>query len=170
METEDVRPKRRGESIFALILLILGVGLLWQSWKIAGFSALSSPGAFPLAASFVMVLAASSVVLANARNTEPVDKSAILPFNVVVFVVLMAVYAALIEPLGFLPASLLFLFGGIKFLYKGGWIASALLAAVSLAAIYGLFGIVFQVVLPAGIVPESAWLATLGTLFSTGAQ
>lgn len=169
MDPDDVRPTRRGESVFGLILLVLAVGLFWQSWRIAGFSALSSPGAFPLAASFSMIVAAVIVVIGNLRRQAERDDTAILPFTVVVFTAFIVIYAVLIEPLGFLPASLLFLFAGTKFLYKGGWIATAAISILSLAAIYVLFRIVFQVVLPEGIVPEGEWLSAIGGLFSGGA-
>lgn len=170
MDLEAARPTRRGESLFGLVMLVLAIGLFWQSWRIAGFSALSSPGAFPLAASFTMVVAAVIVVIGDMRRQAARDDAAILPFNVIVFTAFIAVYAALIEPLGFLPASFLFLFAGTKFLCKGGWLATAAISVLSLAAIYILFRIVFKVVLPEGITPEGEWLAAIGSLFSQGAK
>ena len=166
METSETRPRRPGEDVFGLLLLVLAVGLFWQSYEIAGFSALSSPGAFPLAASGTMVIAAVIVVVGNLRaRGRETDRTPILPANVTIFAVLLALYALAIEPLGFLPASLAFLFAGTKLLYRGGWIASALVSIGALVVIYVLFRIVFQVVLPEGIVPEGEWLAAVGRLF-----
>ena len=160
MEIGATRPRRRGEAVFGLLLLVLAIGLFWQSYAIAGFSALSSPGAFPLAASGTMVLAAAIVVVGDLRaRSREADRTPILPANVAVFAVLLALYALAIEPLGFLPASLAFLFVGTKLLYRGGWVASALVSIGALIVIYVLFRIVFQVVLPEGIVPEGEWLA-----------
>ena len=165
MDIEETRPRRPGEEVFGLLLLVLAIGLFWQSYEIAGFSALSSPGAFPLAASGTMVIAAVIVVVSNLRaRGRETDRTPILPARVAVFAVLLALYALAIEPLGFLPASLAFLFAGTKLLYHGGWIASAVISIGALAVIYVLFRIVFQVVLPEGIVPEGEWLAGIGRL------
>ncbi|KKM18085.1 hypothetical protein LCGC14_1669240 [marine sediment metagenome] len=168
MELHTPRAKRPGEDIFGLIMLVLAMGLFWQSWKIAGFSALSSPGAFPMAASFTMVIAAAIVVIGNARNTAARDGEPILPGRVILFAALITLYALLIQPLGFLPASLLFLFVGMKLLYRGGWIAALVISALSLALIYILFRIVFQVVLPEGIVPEGQWISAIRDMLNGG--
>ena len=80
----------------------------------------------------------------------------------------MVAYAFAIEPLGFLPSSLIFLFVGMKLLYRGGWVASAVISIGALIAIYVVFRLVFQVVLPEGIVPEGEWLAAIRGLFSGG--
>ena len=165
MDTGYMRPRRPGEDVFGLLMLVLAVGMFWQSYQIAGFSALSSPGAFPLAASGTMVIAAVIVVAGNLRaRSRETDRTPILPLNVAVFAGLLLLYALAIEPLGFLPASLAFLFAGTKLLHRGGWIASAVISMGALAVVYVLFRIVFQVVLPEGIVPEGEWLAAIERL------
>ncbi len=168
MDLHTTHEKRAGEDLFGLLFLVLSVGMLWQSYAIAGFSALSSPGAFPLAASAVMLTASVIVVVGNLRRRRGIDDGPVLPGSVAVFVGLVAVYAVALGPLGFLLASLLFLFAGMKILYRGGWVASAVIALGSLLAIYVVFRIVFQVVLPEGIVPEREWMAAIGNLFSSG--
>lgn len=167
MELHQTHRKRPGEDLFGLLFVVLSLGMLWQSYAIAGFSALSSPGAFPLAASAVMLVASLIVVVGNLRRSGELDREPVLPGKVAVFIVLVAVYALALGPIGFIPASLLFLFAGMRFLYSGGWIASAIIATGSLVVIYVLFRLVFQVVLPVGIVPESEWMAAIGNLFSS---
>ena len=99
MDIEETRPRRPGEEVFGLLLLVLAIGLFWQSYEIAGFSALSSPGAFPLAASGTMVIAAVIVVVGNLRaRGRETDRTPILPLNVAVFVGLLILYALAIEP------------------------------------------------------------------------
>jgi hypothetical protein len=85
---DSQRRKRPGEDAFGIILLVVSLVLAWQSYKIAGFSALSSPGAFPLAASAAMVIAALIVVIGNLRRPgagtgagtgDPADKAQFFP-------------------------------------------------------------------------------------------
>lgn len=161
----DTRLKRPGEDVFGLVFLVLSVGLFWQSYAIAGFSSLSSPGAFPLAASGAMVIAAIVVVAGNLRRGHETSGPAILPAQVAIFVGLVLAYALLLAPLGFLPASFLFLFAGMKLLYRGGWLASAVISVLALAVVYVVFRLVFQVVLPEGVVPEGEWRAAVRGLF-----
>jgi putative tricarboxylic transport membrane protein len=171
MDFHESHPKRRGEDLFGLVVLLVSVFLCWQAWQIAGFSALSSPGAFPMAAAAMMVVAALTVAYGNLRNTAPRDDAPILPVTVALFTALVIVYAVLLSPLGFLPASLLFLFAGMRLLYpRGGWLRSGIIAVGALVLIYVIFRLVFQVVLPEGIVPEREILSGFGSGASEEAQ
>jgi putative tricarboxylic transport membrane protein len=171
MDFHEHRRKRRGEDLFGLIMVVVSVGLFWQAYTIAGFSALSSPGAFPLAAAGVMVIGALVVAYGNLRNSAPRDDSTILPLNVALFTGLVIAYALLLSPLGFLPASLVFLFAGMRLLYpRGGWLRSGMIALGALVAIYVIFRLVFQVILPEGIVPEREILSGFGSGASEEAQ
>ena len=67
MDFHEHHPKRRGEDVFGLIVLAVSVVLLWQAYGISGFSALSSPGAFPMAAAASMVIASVIVVYVVSR-------------------------------------------------------------------------------------------------------
>ena len=53
---QEQRRKRPGEGTFGVIMLLLSIILAWQAYEISGFSALSSPGGFPMAAAALMVL------------------------------------------------------------------------------------------------------------------
>ena len=46
-----------GELVFVLVMLLLGLTASWQAWRISGLSSWSSPGALPMFAAFVMVVA-----------------------------------------------------------------------------------------------------------------
>ncbi|TPE50957.1 tripartite tricarboxylate transporter TctB family protein [Amaricoccus solimangrovi] len=159
MDYHEHHVKHRGEDAFGLVVLVVSVLLLWKSYTIAGFSALSSPGAFPMAASAVMVFSASLVVIGNARRRGRLSGEEILPRTVVLFTALVIAYAAALVPLGFLPASFLFLILAMKLLYRASWLRSLIIALASLALVYIVFRLVFQVVLPQGIVPEDEILA-----------
>lgn len=168
MELHESHPKRRGEDLFGLIFLLVAVLLFWQSYGIAGFSGLSSPGAFPLAASAAMVISAVIVVIGNARRGRVVSTEPILPLTIAIFTGMVIVYALLLGPLGFLPASFLFLIAGTKLLYRKSWTFTVLMSLASLIVVYVVFRLVFQVVLPEGIVPESDILASISHIFGSG--
>jgi putative tricarboxylic transport membrane protein len=171
----DVRPKRPGESTFGIIMLLLSLFLAWQSYEIAGFESLSSPGAFPMAASAVMVIAAVIVVIGDLRKPHEIDgpiadkarsfSSQITPTVVVVFTGCVVGYSALLDALGFLPASFLFLLVAIQFLHNRSFVNSVLVSILSLIAIYVVFRLIFTVVLPEGIVPEREIIAAVKNLF-----
>jgi len=169
MDFHEHRRKRRGEDLFGLIMVVVSVGIFWQAYAISGFSALSSPGAFPMAAAAAMVIGALVVAYGNLRNTAPRDDAPILPVTIAIFTGLVIAYALLLSPLGFLPASFLFLFAGMRLLYpRGGWLRSGIIAIGSLVAIYVIFRLVFQVILPEGVVPEREILSGIGSAFSSG--
>jgi len=174
------RRKRPGESAFGILLLLLSLFFAWQSYGISGFSALSSPGAFPMAVSATMVLAAVIVVIGNLRRKNEVEGGLgasaraflanVTPGVVLAFTGMVIAYSVLLDPLGFLPASFLFLLVSIHYLHRGSVLFSVVVAVLSLAAIYAVFRLVFKVVLPEGIVPEREIIAWIENLFAGGAH
>lgn len=174
----EQRSKQPGESTFGVILLLVSLFLLWQSYEISGFSALSSPGAFPMAASFTMVVASVIIVLDNLRRPHQTEgaladkaksfSEQITPSVIMIFAGFVIGYAALLDTLGFLPASFMFLFAAIHFLHRRSVGYSFVVALFALIAIYALFRLVFKVVLPEGIVPEREIMAWIEGLFTAG--
>lgn len=174
---QEPRYKRPGEDAFGILVLLISLVLAWQSYEISGFAALSSPGAFPMAASAAMVLGSLIVVIGNIRRNRATPKPAgekaranpagVAPSVIVVFAAFVAGYAALLDTLGFLPASFLFLFAAIQFLHRRSVAFSVGVALLSLALIYALFRLVFTVVLPEGIVPEREILAWIERLLAS---
>ncbi|MFS4437686.1 tripartite tricarboxylate transporter TctB family protein [Paracoccaceae bacterium GXU_MW_L88] len=166
MDLHEHRSKAPGEGLFGLIVLAISVLLLWQSWAISGFESMSSAGAVPMAAAAVMVIAALIVVIGDAGKRVNHDTQPLVTRPIVLFTLLVIAYAVALVPLGFILSSFLFLVIGTKMLYRGGWGFTVLLAAGSLAVIYILFRVIFQVILPEGIVPEREILGAIGDLFA----
>lgn len=169
MQTDQTR--RPGELGFAAMMFVLSLLLLYSAYRISGFSALSSPGAFPMVATSIMVVTSAATLLHTAKcpaSRAPGGFARILSPTVGGFCGLIALYAVLFDSLGFLLASLMFLLAGFKVLDRRGWGRTVLLALVSLALVYIAFRLVFQVILPTGPLPESQILAWIGGLFSTG--
>lgn len=172
MQTDQTR--KPGELGFAAILCALSLLLLYSAYNISGFSALSSPGTFPLVATSIMVITSATTLLRATRHQSDLSGGGffaqIVPPAVGGFCGLIAVYAILFNSLGFLLASLLFLIAGFKFLDRRGWARTVLLALLSLVLVYIAFRLIFQVILPAGILPEGEILAFFSKVFSRGAE
>jgi putative tricarboxylic transport membrane protein len=168
---DQIETRRRpGEMVFSVLMLVLSLFILWTAYGIAGFSALSSPGAFPMAAGAVMVIASTVTLLRDVRR--PVAKGGtqaffaqIMPPVVGVFIGFIAVFGILFESAGFLASAFAFLLASIWYLHKRGIIPALLLTVVSLIGIYVVFRLIFAVVLPEGIVPEREIMAAVRNLF-----
>ncbi|MFT6532870.1 MAG: hypothetical protein ACJASC_002426 [Limimaricola cinnabarinus] len=165
----DPNKKMPGETAFAVFLVGLSGFLLWQAWGIAGFEALSSPGAFPMAVTFIMLVSSGVILFRTLRLTDRAPLrffTDITPPVILIMFAMMLGYALLLKPLGFLPTSLVFLTLSVYGLRKRGLAWSFGISLFSLALVYLIFRIVFTVLMPSGIVPEGEILAWLGGLFS----
>lgn len=143
------------QRIFGAVLLLACAGLSIIAW---GYHAPFSyepvgPRAYPLLLLILLGLGAVYLLVKPASNTAhsdepPLDKHVIR--KVVGCVVILTIYAALFEPLGFVLASLIF---GIAMarLYEGTWVASVISGVVLAIGLYLLFDKVLDVPLPLGI-------------------
>jgi hypothetical protein len=175
--TSDATPggyseqRRPGELGFALILTAASLFLLYSAYGISGFTALSGPGAIPMATTFAMVVAAGLVALRTSRlpkiTTETLGRD-ILPGMVILFIGFLIVFGLLLKPLGFVPTAALFLTIAIKVLARQGWGYTLAVALGSLIVIWIVFRVVFTVLLPAGILPEAEFIQFFRSLLSGG--
>ena len=168
---DSPRARKPGEAVFAALMLLLGMALFWQAYRISGFSALSSPGAFPLATSAAIVIAAA-IVLAQTLTMRPPTRGItafvhqIVPGVFGLVTGLIILFGIALGQLGFLISAFGFLTLGTWLLHKRGpWVALGS-SLVSVILIYIVFRLVFQVVLPEGIVPERRLMAEFGTFIS----
>ena len=166
---QSKQPRRPGELVFNLALLLGSLFLLWSAYGISGFEALSAPGAVPMVTTATMLVCAVMIVWDTWRKSpvtgEKLERD-ILPLSVIVTILAIAAYALLVKPLGFVPTSVLFLTGMIRFLSRCSLLRSAVLALVIVAGIYLVFRIVFTVLMPPGIVPEAEIIAWVKSLFA----
>lgn len=152
------RKLHSGEVTTVWLLLVFSLFVLYQAYRITGFSGLSSAGAFPLAAAFIMSATALYLVLDNLRlaHRQAADDhrpawlviNALMPLRIVLFTALIVAYMLLLQPLGFLFSTFLFLCSGFIYLRGSTPLRCVLIAAVAVAVIYGLFHYLFRVVLP----------------------
>lgn len=163
-----VKTRKPGERIFCFLLVLGSVYLFWQAYKISGFSKLSSPGAFPLAASATMILASciafiNTLKLPEAKGVRFVYHC--FPPIVATIMALILVYSIILESLGFILSSFAFLFISIQFLYRCRVLTTLSITLLALVVVYIVFRLVFQVVLPEGIVPEREILSSIKSLW-----
>lgn len=177
--TSDATPggytqkRRPGELGFALFLTVASLFLLYSAYGISGFEALSAPGSVPMATTFVMAFSAIVISVKTFRLpllTSETLSHDILPVLVIIFIGFLLIFGAMLKPVGFLPASALFLIVSIKVLSRKGWRYTLCVALGSLVVIWLVFRIVFTVLLPAGIVPEAEFIQMFRNLFSGGAS
>ncbi|RKR03426.1 tripartite tricarboxylate transporter TctB family protein [Kushneria sinocarnis] len=147
-----------GERTFNLLLLVLSAGVLYEAYQISGFDLLNAPGAFPLILGMIMIIA-MLVILAEQRHRSGTATSGVgnaakqfiqccCPREMTVFTAMAIIYLALLHPLGFLPATILFLFLSQLYLRSGKMMASGIITIITTIVIYALFKIIFQVYLP----------------------
>lgn len=155
-------PRRRlaGEILFTWTLVAFSAVMLWTAYGISGFDSLTSAGAFPMVATAVMLLTGVGNVV-HTRREQPSPRQGgesslrqfvreLTPPVLVAFTAAIAAYMLLLEPLGFVIASYLFLVASMRLLGSRRVGFNLVVAAASLAAVYLVFQSVFSVVLPRG--------------------
>jgi putative tricarboxylic transport membrane protein len=118
------------------------------------------------------MLVTSLIIAAKTLRSRPAPDETItrhiLPVPFIVTVILVAAYAVLLKPLGFLPTSFLFIVILIRLLGRMSLVSCAAISAASVLLIYLVFRVIFTVVMPEGIVPEREIMAWIGKLLSGG--
>ena len=147
---------RPGEKVFSVILIIFSAILFFESYKISGFSGLTTSGAVPMFASTLMLIASIFIFLETLKK-DPKNKfyllkvtQYLLPKQLIFFVSLVLIYVLAIPYFGFTLSSGTFLIISILNLWNKGILWSLGVSVFSIAVIYFLFRIVFQVILPVG--------------------
>jgi len=162
-----------GETLFGFLMLGLSLFLFWQSYTISGFEALSSAGAFPMAASATMVISACIICIQNVKLSTPATDhffESIMPPIVAVMIGMVFLFSVMIDSVGFILTAFVFLFASIKYLYRRSMARSLMLTLLILVLIYIVFRLIFKVVLPEGVIPEREIMAWIDSLFQAGGQ
>lgn len=160
MSSPDER--KPGEVTFTVLMLAGSAFLLWQAFGISGFQSWSSAGMFPMLAAATMLV--TSVLAARHLLRRPVARDSGLPAFVAQIAPLqllggvgaVAVYMLMLQPLGFLLSSLLFLVLSMRLFGSERWGLNLGVSVASLLAIHLVFSTVFSVVLPKG-----SWLVAI---------
>ncbi len=147
--------RRPGELVFVAILLIFSILALVQAYGISGFTELSGAGVFPMLAAGTMIVSGLVILRATLKKTAvaaPVKQfiDEVSPLRFVIIVAAIVAYLVAMPSAGFVLSSLGFLFVMFAYLWRRSWLVSAVVALGSLALIYVIFRLGFQVVLPIG--------------------
>ena len=161
-EKEMRKPRLPGELGFCLALLLFSLTALSLSYRISGFSSWSSAGSVPLGASLVMCVSALAVIFRELSKPSPEFEPGgtpargffekVFPTRHAVFVAVLIAYMALLEPLGFIASSFLYLAAASLVLGERRYAHMIAVNAILLAAVYFVFRTAFSVVLPEGFV------------------
>ena len=158
-EGRAVGSVRLWEMVVAVMFLVFGAGVMWDSWRIGARWGDDGPqaGYFPFYIGLFIVVSAI-VILVNAARMGPEGREAFVrsvQLKMVLTVLLPSiVYVALIDnpwyPLGIYVPSALFIAAFMRFLGKYGWLKIALVSIGVMVAFFLMFEIWFQVPLPKG--------------------
>ncbi|WP_413615445.1 tripartite tricarboxylate transporter TctB family protein [Halomonas cupida] len=152
---DNRRPAPVGDRIAGAILLVLAVAAWWHSHSfVTGFMQPVGPGAFPRLVSIPMAVLALYLIVRPGFNERWPDRAGLA--RQLAVVVLLVVYASLLEPLGFVPVSMV---GAVLLirLFGAHW-RQALLAGVGLSiGLYLLFEHALGIPLP-----DMPWLELIG--------
>lgn len=146
---KSLRPGRRAQLVFLAVLLMGSAAIAWAAWRIEGWPTWASAGAFPLGVVAIMIGALLWDMLKTARQAD--TGGAFRPFvsgNWCGLLALGVLFVVLLGVIGFIGASVFFLWATMVFLHRGRPWFALLLALIITALIYALFTLIFKVSLP----------------------
>ena len=153
MATDNKTALRPGELFFSVFLTGFSAVALWQAYEISGFQGLATPGIFPMLAAGTMLVSGLFILadsISRRRVADGDQQVAVLTSRLVITVLLVTAYVFVMPYLGFMVSSTIFLFAAFAYLWRRSALISVILTAGTLVAIYLIFRILFQVVLPRG--------------------
>lgn len=147
-----------GELTFMVLSVVFSTFMLWASYSISQFESISSPGVFPMVCAAALLVTGFMSLLKTARAKLNLEGETfwqqfvrkLAPAQLVLFTLLIAVYALTLEVVGFLVGSYVFLLLSMQVLGSKRMGLNLVVSAVVLAAIFVVFQTAFSVVLPAG--------------------
>ena len=166
-----IADRKPGEVVFNGLMLLLSVVLLWKAIDISGFSGFSEPGTFPMSAALIMLVFSSITLMKSIRKNNIGHEitlffKQILPPRILVMMVMVVVFSLTIENVGFLISSFVLLTLSFFIYYKRNVLLAMCISIAALIVVYIIFRLVFLVILPEGIIPESEILAYFSDLLS----
>ncbi len=137
------------DRIFNLILVVLGVALYWHSDTMTTelTSGNIGPDVLPRVLAVALIFTAGLNLLtvvrkqpANTKGTDEQDDSARSAYTkFLILVGLLVTYTLLLEPLGYVISTFLFLLAAIQTMERGQLLKSALIAAAFSGGVYLLY-------------------------------
>ena len=135
----------------SIVFIALGVALFFYSRTLTSSSAGTTigPQELPLFLAVALIITAVINLVAALRGKSPEKKEEGLEYRKFLIILgLLLAYALLLEPLGYVISTFLFLMAGFQIMERGGYVKSALIAGAFSGGIYLLYVKVALGVLP----------------------
>ncbi len=126
----------------SIIFIALGVALFFYSRTLTSSSTGTSigPQELPLFLSVALVITSVINLVAAVRATSSEKKEKGLEYRKFLIILgLLLAYVLLLEPLGYVISTFLFLMAGFQIMERGGYVKSALIAGAFSGGIYFLY-------------------------------
>lgn len=135
----------------ALIVLLLGIGYLWEAFSMPDVSVGDplGPKAFPIFLGALMSLLGAALLIKPEKgaNERLFGKTS---FGVIILAGILATYGFGIEWIGYPIATVIFLLVTTRILGERSWITGILLSVGLSIGVYALFTLVLDIRLPLG--------------------
>ena len=148
------------ESIVALLFVVFGAGVMWDSWRIGARWGDDGPqaGYFPFYIGLFIVVSALAILYAALRMSAEEGGAPFVRWGqlkmVLTVMIPTIVYVALIDnpwfSLGIYVPSMIFIAAFMRILGKYDWVRTAAVSIGVIVAFFMMFEIWFQVPLPKG--------------------
>lgn len=151
---ETNKTEKPGELYFIIFLFLLTGAFLFESFKLKGIMQGSSngPGAIPQLMSLTILFMLCLVCIQYVRNHKEAAPVKVLRYlfstEVITLLVLVTLYAFLLELLHFEITTLLFLWAGMFLLERRNPFKKLIISVCTLGSIILIFAYVFKVILP----------------------
>ncbi|MBD1382824.1 tripartite tricarboxylate transporter TctB family protein [Metabacillus arenae] len=134
-----------------ILFLLIGAFFIFESRKISDSSYGSNvgPDIFPIGLGIVLILLSIRLLFETMKYRKEGKKESKLDYKrfLVIFVAAL-LYVLLLEPLGYIMTTFLFLIIGFQVIERGRWLKSIVIAAVFSFGVYYLFVEILQGSLP----------------------
>lgn len=135
----------------SVIFFVLGLSIFIYSQTLtkASFGSSIGPSAMPAFLSIILMILSVIGLISAIRNKSEVKKGEKLDYKRFLFILgALILYVFLLEPLGYVISTFLFLFAGFQAMEKGSYLKTAIIAAVFSVGVYYLYVVIAKGSLP----------------------
>lgn len=137
----------------SFVFLLLGIGFITESTKLASsaYGSKVGPSIFPLGLGIILVVLSLLLLYETFKKKQKQtgnEKQSLDYKRFFIITVSAVVYGLLLETLGYVISTFLFLVVGFQALEKGGWVKTVIISSALSGGIYYLFAEVLQGTLP----------------------
>lgn len=134
-----------------IIFLLVGAGFIFESRKIStsAYGSNIGPDIFPIGLGIVLILLSIRLIFETTKYSGKAEKGGKPDYKRFLLILGAALlYVLLLEPIGYIITTFLFLLFAFQVMERGGWFKTILIAAVFSIGVYYLFVKVLQGSLP----------------------